>query len=435
MSLNRLLRVALALLLTAMLAPRFAQAQQPVDRIVAVVNDEIITQSDLRTRVTAATATLKRQGTALPSADQLERQVLDRMIYDKLQLQEAANTNVKVDDATLQRALQTIAENNRMNINQLREAVEKSEGVPWDRFREDIRNEIILSRLRERDVDSKVVVTDAEVDAFLASPEAAAGSREVQIQHILLRAPEGATPEQWAALRKRADEVQRQIRQGDDFAKLAATYSDAQDAMQGGILDWRPIERLPAIYGEAVSRMKPGQVSDTMQSSVGLHIVRFVNERATTEQKQQIEQTHARHILIRTSDAASDSDVRQRLIALRERIVNGVDFAEMARTNSVDGTAAKGGDLGWVSPGDTVPEFERAMNALKVGEVSQPVQSPFGWHLIQVLERRTVDVTDDRRRAQARDALHDRKADEAFEDWLRQLRDQAYVDVRLDQNR
>lgn len=435
MSLNRLLRVALALLLTAMLAPRFAQAQQPVDRIVAVVNDEIITQSDLRTRVTAATATLKRQGTALPSADQLERQVLDRMIYDKLQLQEAANTNVKVDDATLQRALQTIAENNRMNINQLREAVEKSEGVPWDRFREDIRNEIILSRLRERDVDSKVVVTDAEVDAFLASPEAAAGSREVQIQHILMRAPEGATPEQWAALRKRADEVQRQIRQGDDFAKLAATYSDAQDAMQGGILDWRPIERLPAIYGEAVSRMKPGQVSDTMQSSVGLHIVRFVNERATTEQKQQIEQTHARHILIRTSDAASDSDVRQRLIALRERIVNGVDFAEMARTNSVDGTAAKGGDLGWVSPGDTVPEFERAMNALKVGEVSQPVQSPFGWHLVQVLERRTVDVTDDRRRAQARDALHDRKADEAFEDWLRQLRDQAYVDVRLDQNR
>ncbi|MGC3963220.1 MAG: peptidylprolyl isomerase [Rhodocyclaceae bacterium] len=432
---NRLLRVALALLLTAMLAPRLVQAQQPVDRIVAVVNDEIITQSDLRARVTAATATLQRQGTALPPADQLERQVLDRMIYDKLQLQEAANTNVKVDDATLQRALQTIAENNRMNINQLREAVEKSEGLPWDRFREDIRNEIILSRLRERDVDSKVVVTDAEVDAFLASPEAATGSREVQVQHILLRAPEGATPEQWAALRKRADEVQRLIRQGDDFAKLAATYSDAQDAMQGGILDWRPIERLPALYGEAVSRMKPGQISDTMQSAVGLHIVRFINERAAAEQKQQIEQTHARHILIRTSDAASDSDVRQRLIALRERIVNGVDFAEMARTNSVDGTAAKGGDLGWVSPGDTVPEFERAMNALKIGEVSQPVQSPFGWHLIQVLERRTVDVTDDRRRAQARDALHDRKADESFEDWLRQLRDQAYVDIRLDQNR
>jgi peptidyl-prolyl cis-trans isomerase SurA len=432
---NAFIRVLLAFALAATLAPRLGYAQQPVDRIVAVVNDDIITQSDLRIRVASASATLSRQGTPLPPASQLERQVLDRMIYDKLQMQEARNTNTQVDDATLSRALQTIAENNKLTLDQLRQAVEKQENIPWDRFREDIRTEIILSRLRERAIDSKVVVTDAEIDAFLASPEAAAGAREVLVQHILLRAPEAATPEQWNNLRKRADEVQRLIRQGDDFGKLAAAFSDSQDAMQGGTLDWRPLERLPVLYANALGHMSPGQISDTLQSAAGLHIIKFVDARAAEVKKQQIEQTHARHILIRTSEATNDADVRQRLVALRERITNGVDFAELARTNSGDGTAAKGGDLGWLSPGETVPEFERAMNALKVGEISQPVQTPFGWHLIQVLQRRTVDVTDDRRRMQARDAIHDRKADDAFEDWLRQLRDEAYVDIRLDDNR
>ncbi|MFT4173356.1 MAG: peptidylprolyl isomerase [Rhodocyclaceae bacterium] len=432
---NAFIRALLALLLAATLAPRLAQAQQAIDRIAAVVNDDIITLSDLRTHVATARATLSRQGTPLPPANQLERQVLDRMVYDKLQVQEARNTNIQVDDSVLGRALQTIADNNKLTLEQLRQAVEKQENIPWDRFREDIRTEILLTRLREREIDSKVVVTDAEIDAFLSSPEAAAGAREVMIQHILLRAPEAATPEQWNNLRKRADEVQRLVHQGDDFAKLAAAFSDAQDAMQGGALDWRPMERLPVLYATALARMSPGQVSDTLQSSAGLHIIKFVDARAAEVKKQQIEQTHARHILIRSSEASNDADVRLRLLGLRERIVNGVDFAELARTNSGDGTAAKGGDLGWLSPGETVPEFERAMNALKIGELSQPIQSPFGWHLIQVLERRTVDVTDDRRRTQAREAIHDRKADEAFEDWLRQLRDQAYVDIRLDENR
>ncbi|HEX5127601.1 MAG TPA: peptidylprolyl isomerase [Rhodocyclaceae bacterium] len=406
---------------------------EPVDRIVAVVNDEVITQSELDARVAQASAQLHRQGTALPPASQLQHQMLDRLVVEKLQLQEARNTGLHVDDSTLQRAIQTIADNNKLSIPDLRTAVEKEEGLSWDRFREDIRTEITLSRLRENEVDSKVVVSDAEVDAFLASPEAAVGGHEYLVSHILLRASEGATPEQWNTLQKRADEVMRLINQGDDFAKLAAAFSDAQDAMQGGSLDWQPLERLPVLFADEVPKLKKGDVSPLLRSAAGLHIFKLVDIRDAQVKEQKIEQTHARHILLRASDTLNDTDAKRRLNELRDRLKNGADFAELARLNSTDITAAKGGDLGWLSPGDTVPEFERAMNALKPGEISEPVQSPFGWHLIQVLERRTADVTTDRRRASARNALHDRKADETFDDWLSQLRDQAYVDLRLDQ--
>ncbi|MDQ8022863.1 MAG: peptidylprolyl isomerase [Moraxellaceae bacterium] len=414
-----------------LLLPLWGQAAA-LDRIVAVVNNEVITQLELNGRVATVTAQLRRQGTPLPSQQQLQRQVLERMITERLQLQTAREQGVRIEDGELDRAVQRIADSNKLSLADLRKAVQ-SEGVAWNSFREDIRSEITTARLREREVDSRVTVSDSEVDSFLAADAAAGPGREYLVSHILLRAPEGARPEQWARLQQRAGEIVRLIQQGDDFAKLAASFSEAPDGMQGGAFDWRPLERLPALFADVVVRMKPGQVSDPLRSATGLHFVKLVNVREAATRTEQIQQTRARHILLRSADGMNEAEARRRLNELRERVVNGGDFAELARNFSSDLTAAKGGDLGWLSPGDTVPDFERGMDALQPNEVSPPVQSPFGWHLIQVLERRTVDVTEDRRRARARNALRERKADEVYEDWLRQLRDRSYVELRLDQ--
>lgn len=414
-----------------LMLPLWAQAAA-LDRIVAVVNNEVITELELNGRVATVTGQLRRQGTPLPPQSQLQRQVLERMITERLQLQTARDQGIRVDDSELDRAVQRIADNNKLSLADMRKAVQ-SEGVAWNTFREEIRSEIIVTRLREREVDSRVTVSDSEVESFLAADAAAGPGREYLVSHILLRAPEGARPEQWAQLQRRAADISRLAKQGEDFAKLAASFSEAQDAMQGGAFDWRPLERLPALFADVVVRMQPGQVSDPLRSAAGIHFVKLVNVRQATAKAEQIQQTHARHILLRTADGLNDAEARRRLTELRERVVNGGDFAELARNFSSDITSTKGGDLGWLSPGDTVPDFERAMNALRPNEMSPPVQSPFGWHLIQVLERRTIDVTDDRRRARARNALRERKAEEVYEDWLRQLRDRSYVELRLDQ--
>lgn len=405
---------------------------EEVDRIVAVVNDEVITALQLRERVDEAVRQLQRQGTPLPAQDVLQRQILERLIIERAQLQLANETSLRVDEATLERAISRIAENNRLAPDQLREALAK-DGIGWDRFRNEIRTEILLTRLREREVDSRVVVTDAEVDNFLANNPDALSGEEFHLAHILLRAPEGATPEQITRLQARAAAVVDRLKAGEDFGQLAASYSDAPDALKGGDLGWRPVDRLPALFADALRKLQPGEVSPVMRSAAGLHIVKLLERRGgAAAGPEEMEQTHARHILIKTSAVVTDAEAQRRLQALRERVVNGTDFGELAKANSADLTAAKGGDLGWLSPGDTVPEFERAMNALKPGEVSEPIHSPFGWHLIQVLERRTQDVTEERKRNAARAALRERKAGEAYEDWLRQLRDRTYVEYRLD---
>ncbi len=409
-------------------APRAVE----VDRIVAVVNNEVITAVQLRGRIAQAERQLRRQGAEMPPAEVLERQLLERLIVERAQLQLAQETSLRVDDATLERAIERIAANNRLSLDQLRAALEQ-DGVSWARFRDEIRTEILLTRLREREVDSKIVVTDAEIDNFLANNPDAFSGQEFAVAHILLRAPEGATPQQIEALRTKAEGVMARLRSGEDFGRVAAEVSDAPDGLSGGSLGWRPLDRLPALFVDAVRKMRPGETSPLLRSAAGLHIVRLVDKRGgDAGAVQQLEQTRARHILIKTSEVLSDADAEARLLGLRERVVNGADFGELAKASSADLSAAKGGDLGWVNPGDTVPEFERAMNALKPGEVSQPVRSPFGWHLIQVMERRLQDVTDERKRNAARAALRERKADEAYEDWLRQLRDSAYVDYRLE---
>jgi peptidyl-prolyl cis-trans isomerase SurA len=429
-------RVALAVGLIAAtfaLPVQAAQRAVEVDRIVAVVNNEVVTALQLRARIDQTKRQLGRQGVQLPPDDVLERQLLERLIVERAQLQLARESSLRVDDATLDRAIERIAANNKLSLEQLRATLDK-DGIAWNRFRDEIRTEILLTRLREREVDSRIVVTDAEIDNFIANNPDAFSGQEFAIAHILLRTPEGATPQQVEAVARRAEQVMARLRSGEGFARVAAEVSDAPDGLQGGNLGWRPLDRLPALFADAARRMQPGETSPVLRSAAGLHIVRLVDRRGGggAAAAQKLEQTRARHILIKTSEVLSDTDAEARLLAIRERVVNGADFGELAKASSADLSAAKGGDLGWLNPGDTVPEFERAMNALQAGEVSMPVRSPFGWHLIQVAERRVQDVTDERKRAAARQALRERKAEEAYEDWARQLRDSTYVDYRLE---
>ena len=404
----------------------------PVDRIIAVVNDEVITQNDLNERVTLVVRQLQRQGGQLPPSEVLSRQILERMINDLLQVQLAKETGIKVDDASLDRTIERIAQENNLAMPDFRTALEK-DGVKYPRFREDIRNEILLARLREREVENGIVVTDAEVDTEIAreSREASSDS-EFRLSHVLVLVPPQATPDQIEQRRRRALLALSELRRGTNFAQVAATYSDAPDATQGGSLGWRPSARLPSLFLDTIEKLQPGEVSDILRSPNGFHIVKLLEKRgkaATTG----VQQTHVRHILLRAREGLSEGEARDRLAKLRQGIASGADFGELAKSNSEDSSAAKGGDLGWVAAGDTVPEFERVMNALKDNEVSQPIQTPFGWHLVQVLGRRSDELSDDRKRVAARQAIRARKADEAYQDWLRQSRDRAYVDNRYDE--
>lgn len=404
----------------------------PVDRIVAVVNDEVVTQNDLNERVNLVVRQIQRQGGELPAADVLTRQILERMINDLVQVQLAKESGIKVDDATLDRTIERIAAENNMQLPQFRQALER-DGIKFARFREDIRNEILLARLREREVENAVVVTDAEVETELArEARETSGDSEYNLAHVLVLVPAQATPDQIEQRRRKALQALSELRRGANFAQVAATYSDAPDALQGGTLGWRASGRLPAIFLQTIEKLQPGEVSDILRSPNGFHIVKLLEKRGKAAVPG-VQQTHVRHILLRAREGLSDGEARDRLQRLRDRIAGGSDFAEIARTNSEDASASKGGDLGWVAPGDTVPEFERAMNALKDGEISQPVHTPFGWHLVQVLERRSDELSGDRKKIAARQAIRQRKADEAYQDWLRQARDRAYVDNRLDE--
>lgn len=415
--------------------PLHASAQRInlVDRIVALVNKEIITYSELSRATDSAERELRRQGAQPPERSILERQVLERLILDKAELQMASDTGIRVDDLLVDRAVDRLAEENKMTLSEFRRRLE-GDGLPFDTFRQNVREQIVLNRLRQREVDDKVEVSDAEVDQFLRETGTQTGERvEYNTAHILVRVPEQASPERIEAARLRAEKARAEAAASGDFAKAAASYSDAPDALQGGALGWRTQDRLPELFALQLLKMKPGQVSEVLRSPAGFHIVKLVDQRGATASAAPITQTRLRHILIRTSDQVSEAEARRRLLDLRQRILSGAaDFGEMARVHSDDATAARGGELDWVYPGDTVPEFQRAYEELKIGEISQPVRSPFGWHLIQVLERRTAEVTGERMRLQARQALRERKADDAYEEWLRQLRDTTYVDVRLE---
>jgi len=433
------LRFPLFLLCAAMLATAGAQAQTAkprqivtLDRIVAVVNDEIITQQELSARVDFAFRQLRQQGTPPPSREVIERQLLERLIGDRVQMQHARNIGLRVDDSELDKALLRIAADNKLSPAQMRAALER-DGVPFDKFREDIRGEITLARLREREVAQKIVITESEIDNFIQNQQAQPGrGDEFNVSHVLVSVPENASPEQLQTRRARAEQALAQIKGGADFRQVAAAFSDAPEALQGGLLGWRESERLPTLFLEALRPLQAGQLTDLLRSPNGFHILRL-NERRGGQAPIMVQQTRARHILIKTNELVSETEARNRLLALKERLDNKADFAELARANSEDGSASRGGDLGWLNAGDTVPEFEQAMNALKPGEISAPVRSPFGWHVIEVLERRSQDMTREGQRMNARQALRERKTDEAYQEWVRQLRDSAYVEQRLEE--
>jgi len=414
-----------------------ARGSKPVDRIIAVVNDDVITANELALRTQAALLQLQRQNIQPPPREVVERQVLERMIVDKAQLQLARDTGVRVDDATVNAAIGRIAEANNLSVPALRQRLE-SEGVTFAQFREDVRQDILLNRVREREVDARLQISESELDNFIAEQSGvAADAEEVNLGQILLRLPENANAQRIDETRKRAEDLIAQLRGGADFSRLAASFSNAPEALQGGALGWRPVDRWPTLFIDAIKGVKAGDIAPLVRSPNGFHIIKVIGRRSIVEGKLAggpVQQTRARHILLRVSDVAPEAEVKRRLIEFKGRIENGqAEFGTLARLHSLDPSGSRGGDLGWLYPGDTVPEFERAMDALKINEISGPVQSPFGWHLIQVTDRRTEAASTERARQQARAALRERKGEEAYQDWLRQLRDRTYVEVRIDE--
>lgn len=414
--------------------PAIAASQiQEADRIVAVVGNEIITFRELSERLKTAVAQLKKQGTPLPPSEVLQKQLLERMIIDRVQTQMARDMGMEVSDSQLDQAILRIASSNKLTLEQFAAALKK-DGLDFKRFREEIRSEMMIGRLREREVDNRVTVSDAEIDLWLANQQTATQGTEYAIAHILLRIPEGATPAQVSQIKVRAEQALARAKKGGDFAELAASYSDAPDALQGGILGWRPLTGMPSLFAEVVPNIPVGQTSALLRSSNGFHIVKVINKRGEENSRfAPVRQTHARHILIRVDQLISETEAQHKLETVRDRLIHGADFAELARLYSQDGSASKGGDLGWLYQGDTVPDFEKAMDALKINEISTVIRSPFGFHLIQVLERRMQDVSDERKRVAAKQAIRERKAEESYQDWLRQLRDRAYIEYRLEE--
>lgn len=402
-----------------------------LDSIVAVVDDDVITRSELNETMAAVAAQFRQRGAPLPPPGVLERQVLERLILTQLQVRAAERNGVVVDDATLNAALENMARQNNLTLGQLREAIER-DGFSFEKFRENIRKEILSARLRQRVVDSRIQISDQEVDNLLASGAGAANDRQYHIAQILIAVPENASAEQIEQARRKAEQVLEQLRQGADFKRLAVSVSDGRQALEGGDLGWRSVNQMPSLFAAVVPRLDAGEVSEPIRSPGGFHILKVLETRGGGGQ-QTVIQTHARHILINTNELIDDSEARLRLERLRERIVNGEDFAELARANSSDATsAAEGGDLGWVNPGDLVPRFEEAMAELSPGQVSEPFKTRFGWHIVQVLERRRHDNSSEAQRAAAREALARRRSDEEWEQWLRQLRDESYVEMRLE---
>jgi peptidyl-prolyl cis-trans isomerase SurA len=419
--------------------PPAASSAKVIDSVYVIVNDEVITRREVDNRVNEITARLKSQNAQLPDPEDLRRQVVEAMITERAQLQLGKEYGVRVSDTELDRAIGRIAESQKMSVQDMRNQMEK-EGMTFAQFREQIRNEIIMQRLVDHEVDSKIQVSDAEIDTYMAAEKAAAADRvEVDVSQILVRIPENASPEQIAARKARADEVARQLRTGADFAKMAATYSDAPDALQGGAVGWRDPNRLPPVFATELAKMKPGQVTPVVRTNVGFHILKLNNVRKPEAQQQQaeeavVQQTHARHIMLKVTPTQTEADDRKKLLDLKAKIESKqASFEDLARQNSQDTYAAKGGDMGWVESGDVPAELETVMKSLKPGEISDPVKTPFGMHIVQVVERKSQDTSQEKERATARQVLTERKRQEAMEDWARQVRDRAYVEFREEQ--
>jgi peptidyl-prolyl cis-trans isomerase SurA len=427
--------IAATLLALTSIGPDVALAQGRVvlvDRVVAVVNDEVITRFELNAQKRAVISQLKRQGVTPPPESELDAQVLERFINERVQLQYAKENGIRADEEVVTAALQNIAAQNKMSMQQFTARL-KEDGVSFEQFREELKNEIVINRVRDREVESRVVVTDSEIDGYLITNKSQADKAptEYQLSHILILVPEQATPDQIEAKRKRAEEALKQVKSGTPFGQVAAVFSDTNDAAQGGALGWRQADRLPAVYSDAAEKLAVGANSEVLRSANGFHILRLQDKKTGAIEKAIVEQNKARHILIRVNDLVGEAEARAKIERLAERIKGGAKFDDIAKLGSEDTTASRGGDLGWVSPGDTVPEFEGAMQKAALNSVVGPVRTQFGFHLIEVTERRSQDVTADRSRQAARAAIRERKGDEAYQSWVREVRDRATIEMKL----
>jgi peptidyl-prolyl cis-trans isomerase SurA len=401
-----------------------------LDRIVAVVNDDVITATQLQSYLKTIKQQLAQRNTKLPPDDVLQRQALERMIQERIQLQLAYKQGIRVDDETVNKVIANIARQNGLDLAQFRKVLAR-DGYKFSAFRENVHNEITIARLQKKLVESRINVTEQEVDNYLAQQKSNRNTR-YHLAHILIALPEAATPEQIQQRRDKAQDILNKLRSVADFKQTAVAVSDGQFALKGGDLGWLEAGQVPAIFDGVVENLKINEVSDLIRSPSGFHIIKLLDKK---EEKQQhvVQQTLARHILIKTNQVVSDAQARKRLQRLRERIIAGDDFAKLAQANSDDkGSAAQGGSLGWTSPGSLVPEFQEVLDKLAPGEISQPFQTRFGWHIVQVMSRRQHDDTEQFNRIKARKFIGERKLNEARQNWLRRLRDESYVEYRLE---
>ncbi|WP_227458176.1 peptidylprolyl isomerase [Cupriavidus pauculus] len=423
--------------------PQPAQKRsQLVDEVVAVVNNSVITRRELLDRADELENQMRAANRPIPERADLLGEVLERLVMERVQTQAAQEAGIKVTDQEVDRAIESVAQQNKMSATELRSRVEAS-GMTWTKYRDELRKQVQVIRLREREVDSKVQVYDGEIDNFLAArsgQSAAVGPAEYNVQQILVRVPEDASDAQKAQLKAKAEGLLKQAQGGADFSELAKSNSEAPEAAQGGSLGFREIGRLPAVFANAVVDLQQGAIApEVVESANGYHVIKLAAKRtapaAQSAATDRITQTQVRHILIRTGPNMPEAEARRQMATIRDRITHGGDFADAARRYSQDGSASQGGELGWVSPGELVPEFEQAMNRLRPGEISDPVVSQFGVHLIQVENRRETEVSAEKQRDFARQEVREQKLRAAYDDWVRQLRSAAYVEYRINRQR
>ena len=405
--------------------------QYPLNRMVAIANNDVILSSELQDAMDEIVRQLNEKGTPVPEQAVLVKQVLERLVVDSLQLQIANDNGITVSDSMLNSEIQQLAKENGVTLTEFRDVLER-DGYPYSKFRENLRKQLVISQVRRQMVASCIKVTDQEVDNLLATLKASGQSDiEYHLSHILVAIPEAASPGEIQAAEQRADNILVRLRNGENFSEIAISESDGQTALEGGDIGWRSLGQIPSLFLDSVKTMQVNDVSDLIRSSGGFHIVKLLEKRG--DERHLVEQTKARHILIKPDTVNTDEEVLVRIQQLEIRLRGGEDFASLARSNSQDTlSAAKGGSLGWLNKGDTVPEFEEALEDLEPGEISKPVKTMFGWHLVQVQERRTHDSTEDYERSKVKSLIRSRKYDEELFLWLRRLRDESYVEYRID---
>jgi len=412
---------------------RTEQRQQyPLNRVVAIANNDVILSSELDESINQVIRQLSEKGTPIPEHAILVKQVLERLVVDSLQLQVAADNGISISDSMLNTEIQDLARENGVSLSEFRDILER-DGYDYSQFRENLRKQLIIQQIRRQMVASRIKVTDQEIDNLLARLKASGqGDIEYHLSHILIAIPEAASPEEIQATEQRANNILTRLRNGEDFAEIAIAESDGQTALEGGDIGWRSLGQVPGLFVDTVETMQVGDISNLIRSSGGFHIIKLLGKRG--DERHLVEQTRARHILLKPDAVNTDEEVKLRIQQLEIRLLGGEDFATLARAHSQDTlSAARGGDLGWINKGETVPAFEEVLEKLEPGKISKPVKTRFGWHIVEVQERRMHDSTEDFERSKVRELIRTRKYDEELFLWLRRLRDESYVEYRIEE--